>query len=154
RRLGEQGAPAVREWLAVELDLGADSAGVIIELLEGQERWSEVPAADGLLVEECPAPEGPGLLYTFHAPLHRSACEALGRAIGARLGRRFGRNLTLAVADLGWSVRLPEGASLAADDLGPLLEPGRFDDDVVEGLDRGELLARRFRHVAATALMV
>src|SRR5581483_5967827 len=56
--------------------------------------------------------------------------------------------------DLGWSLRLPEGATLAADDLGPLLDPGRFDDDVLEGLDRGELLARRFRHVAATALMV
>ena len=43
-------------------------------------------------------------LYTFHAPLHRGACEALGRACAARLGRRFGRNLTLTVADLGWSI--------------------------------------------------
>ncbi|MGE3820303.1 MAG: Lhr-like helicase, partial [Isosphaeraceae bacterium] len=29
-----------------------------------------------------------------------------------------------------------------------------FTDDVLEGLDRGELMARRFRHVATTALMV
>jgi ATP-dependent Lhr-like helicase len=154
RRLGEAGAPAVRDRLAADLDLASSAAAVIVELLEAQERWSEVPSADGLLVEESPAPDGPGVMYTFHAPLHRAACEALARAIGARLGRRFGRNLTLAVADLGWSIRLPEDSMLGADDIGPLLHPDRLADDVLEGLDRGELLARRFRHVAATALMV
>jgi ATP-dependent Lhr-like helicase len=41
-----------------------------------------------------------------------------------------------------------------ASDLGPLLALDHFDDDVLDGLDRGELLARRFRHVASTALMV
>ncbi|MCA1684820.1 MAG: Lhr-like helicase, partial [Planctomycetia bacterium] len=92
--------------------------------------------------------------YTFHAPLSRSACDALGRATAARLGRRFGRDLSLSVADLGWSVRLPEGASLRADDIAPLLTPDDFEADVLEGLDRGDLPARRFRHVAGTALMV
>jgi ATP-dependent Lhr-like helicase len=154
RRLGEEGTPAVRRWLADEFDLDLDAASVIVSLFEAQERWSEVPVADGLLVEEAPAPEGPGLVYAFHAPLHRSACDALARAVGARLGRRLGRNLTLAVADLGWSVRLPEGATLADEEIGPLLDSGRLDEDVLEGLDRGELLARRFRQVAATALMV
>jgi ATP-dependent Lhr-like helicase len=154
RRLGEEGPSAVRDRLAADLDLDAGAAAVIVELLEAQERWSEVPAADGLLVEAAPAPEGPGLVYTFHAPLHRAACEALARAVGARLGRRFGRNLALSVADLGWSIRLPEGAAPAAAGIAPLLDPDHFADDVLEGLDRGELLARRFRHVAATAMMV
>ena len=100
-------------------------------------------------------PATTGWLYTFHAPLSRSACEALGRAIAARLGRRFGRDLALTVADLGWSIRLPEGARRRSpSDLAALLDPEGFADDVLEGLDRGDLLARRFRHVAATALMV
>jgi ATP-dependent Lhr-like helicase len=86
--------------------------------------------------------------------LHRAACEALGRAIAARLGRRFGRNLTLGVADLGWSIRLVGQDVLAAEDIAPLLELEHFTADVLEGLDRGELLARRFRHVAAIALMI
>ena len=154
RRLGEEGASAVVDWLAAEFELDFRAAGVIVELLEAQERWSEIPAATGLLVEEAPAPEGPGLVYTFHAPLHRAACDALARAVGARLGRRFGRNLTLAIADLGWSIRLPEAAILADRDVAPLLDSSGLDDDVLEGLDRGELLARRFRQVAATALMV
>ena len=79
---------------------------VLIELFEAQLQWSEVPDSAGLLVEESPAPDGDGLVYTFHAPLHRAACEALGRATAARLGRRFGRNLALSVADLGWSIRI------------------------------------------------
>ena len=71
---------------------------------------SEVPSADVLLVEESPSPEGEGLTYTFHAPLGRPGIEALARATSSRLGRRFGRDLTLAVADLGWSIDLPDGA--------------------------------------------
>ena len=49
---------------------------------------------------------------------------------------------------------MPEGARSVPDDLPALLRPEDFEDDVLDGLDRGELLARRFRHVAATALMV
>ena len=98
-----------------------------------------------------------GLIYTFHAPLHRAACEALGRVAAARLGRRFGRDLTLSVADLGWSIqiagRLP-GSHSTFESIMPLFDLEGFTDDVLEGLDRGELPARRFRHVAATALMV
>ncbi len=40
------------------------------------------------------------------------------------------------------------------EDLPALLDPANLADDVAEGLDRGELLARRFRHIASTALMV
>ena len=31
-------------------------------------------------------------------------------------------------------------------------EPDRLEDDVLEGLDRGDLPAQRFRHIAATGL--
>ena len=156
RRLGEEGtaaAPRLADRATLELEPGPPPWS--IELFEAQEQWSEVPAAEALLVEESPAPEGPGRVYTFHAPLHRSACEAMARAVGARLGRRFGRDLVLGVADLGWSIRLPEDAAIAArETCRRSWTLDRLDDDVLEGLDRGELLARRFRHVAATALMV
>ena len=74
----------------------------------------------------------------------------------ARLGRQIGRDLTLCVADLGWSIHLPDDAdfSLSPESIRSLLALEGFADDVLEGLDRGELLARRFQHVAATALMV
>ena len=94
------------------------------------------------------------MTYAFHAPLNRAACEALGRATAARLGRRFGRDLALQAADLGWSIRLPEGAELVRDDLDSLLDLDRLEDDVLEGLDRGDLPAQRFRYIAATGFMV
>ena len=151
-RLLADGPPALRSWLRDVHHLDPDAAAVLVALFEAQERLSEVPGESTLLVEE--SPHDAGLTYTFHAPLSRAACEALGRATAARLGRRFGRNLSLAVADLGWSIQLPDGARLTREDLTTLLTPDRLADDILEGLDRGELAARRFRHVASTALMV
>jgi ATP-dependent Lhr-like helicase len=133
-------------------DLDSGAASVLEDLFSAQDRLSEIPPPGGLLIEEFPGDEGP--IYAFHVPLARNACEALGRAVAARLGARFGRDLALTVADLGFAIRLPEGSQLLADDLPALLSPDRFADDVLDGLDRGELPARRFRHVAATALMV
>ena len=152
RRL-DDGPSALRAWLAEAHDLDTDASGVIEALISAQEQASEVPSADVLLVEESPTRTS-GFAYTFHAPLGRPGIEALARATSARLGRRFGRDLTLAVADLGWSIGLPEGARIGRDDIPGLVSPEGFADDVLEGLDRGDLPARRFRHVAATALMV
>jgi len=151
--LGE-GPSALRSWLAEAYDLDPSASAVLEALIAAQEQASEVPTPDLLLVEESPSAEGGGFTYTFHAPLGRSGVEAMARATSARLGRRFGRDLTLAVADLGWSIGLPEGARLVADDIPPLVDPDGFAADILDGLDRGDLPARRFRHVAATALMV
>ena len=49
---------------------------------------------------------------------------------------------------------MPENAALSAESIAPLLAPDRFAEDVLEGLDRGELSVRRFRLVASTALMI
>jgi ATP-dependent Lhr-like helicase len=156
RCLVEQSPAVLRCWLIETFGLDDASASVVIELFEAQAQWSEFPTSSGLLVEASPSPEGEGIVYSFHAPLHRAACEALARATAARLGRCFGRNLSLRVADLGWSLRLPVNAApaLAPGLIAPLIQLEGFIDDVLEGLDRGELLARRFQHVAATALMV
>ena len=138
--------------------LDDQAADVLAELFEAQVQWSEVPCLSDLLVEGSPRPDGSGRIYAFHVPLHRAACEALARAIAARLGRQVGRDLSLCVADLGWSIHLPADAesshSLSGESIGSLLALDGFADDVLEGLDRGDLPARRFRHVAATALMV
>jgi ATP-dependent Lhr-like helicase len=151
-RLLADGPEVLRAWLCDEYELDPEAAAALEDLFVAQERLSEVPRADSLLVEESPA--GDRLDYTFHAPLGRSACEALGRAVAARLGRRVGRDLALVVADLGWSIRVPAAVRLDEADLSRLLDPSDLDADVLDGLDRGELLARRFRFVAGTALMV
>jgi ATP-dependent helicase Lhr and Lhr-like helicase len=152
RRMLVDGSNALSVWLRDSFGLDREAAGVLEDLFEAQELLSEIPRTVTLLVEEFPHAEG--FTYAFHAPLSRAACEALGRATAARLGRHFGRNLSLIVADLGWAIRLPDGARIDAKDLPALLALENFREAVLEGLDRGELLARRFRHVASTALMV
>lgn len=151
RRLVD-GPSALRGWLCETHALSCGAASVLVDLFEAQEQLSEVPTADVLLVEESPREDR--MAYTFHAPLSRAACEALGRATAARLGRRFGRDLSLVAADLGWSIRLPSGVRLDPAELASLVAAEGFADDVMEGVDRGELPARRFRHVASTGLMV
>ncbi len=148
----QESASALRSWLVEDHDLDPDAAAVLEALFEAQEAVSVIPPPAGILIEQSPHPEG--VAYTFHAPLGRSACEALGRAIAARLGKRFGLDLGFLVADLGWQIRLPEGAILTESDFPSLCDPRGFNEDVLEGLDRGELPARRFRHVASTAMMV
>src|SRR5206468_10978252 len=138
-----------RSWLSECHDLGPDEAGVLETLFAAQEQVSEIPSGEAVLVEEYPDPHGGGYIYAFHAPLGRPASEAMGRATAARLGRRFGRDLKLVVADLGWSIALPEGRRLAPEVIPALLSAEGFEDDVLEGLDRGALPARRFRPIAA-----
>jgi ATP-dependent Lhr-like helicase len=154
RRLTCGGPVGLRAWLIETLDLSPKCAGIIAELIEAQDRLSEVPRVTELLVEAYPTPQLAGLTYAFHSCLNRSACEALGRATAARLGRRFGRDLALQAADLGWSIRLPEGAEIGREDVQRLLDSHNFDQDVLEGLDRGDLPAQRFKHIAATGFMV
>ncbi len=150
------GPQALRAWLVETYDLGTDESAVVGDLIAWQERLSEVPGHGQFLVEETPGdPErGEGYRYSFHAPLGRAGCEAMGRATAARVGKQMTRDLQLGVADLGWCLTLPEGYRLKADDLSILMNCEGLEDDILVGLDRGDLLARRFRHVAATGLMV
>ncbi len=110
-RLLVESPSALRSWLVEGQSLDLEAAGVLEDLLSAQGSLSEIPPPGGLLVEEWPHEHG--LAYTFHVPLARSACEAMGRAVSARLGRRSGRDLALTVADLGFSIRLSEGRGSA-----------------------------------------
>lgn len=156
RVLLEEGPNALRARLLEDdrRELDPQGVAVLIELLEAQEQRSEIPPAEGFLVEESPAQPGEGWDYTFHVPLNRATCETLGRAVAARIGRRFGRNLVLQVADLGWLIRMPIETRLDREAIENALVPDALEADVIEGIDRGELLASRFRNIAATALMV
>ena len=151
-RLLKRGPEPFRSWLEDDYGLGPEAVGLLELLFNEQARLSEVPRSKSVLVEEAPF-EG-GLSYTFHAPIGRSACEAVGRAVAARLGRRLQRDLGLVVADLGWQVRVPIETPIAPIEIPPLLDPSHFEEDVMSGVDRGNLPARRFRHVASTAMMV
>ncbi len=147
-----EGPSALRGWLGETYELEPEAVAKLEELFLAQQQISRIPEPGSLLVEEAPDPEG--WSYTFHAPLARAACEALGRAVGARIGGRRGCDVQLAVADLGWQIRVAPEMRLEPEALPSLLAIEGLDEAVLEGLDRGDLLARRFRHIAGTGLMV
>ena len=147
--------PAALRGLLIEVHgLEPDAASILVDLFESQQRVSEVPGPAFLLVERSPGRCDDESDYSLHHPLGRRASEALGRAVAARLGREVGRDISLSVADMGFSLRVDASAPVAPEVWSRLLDPDRFEDDVYEGVDRGELPSRRFRHVAATALMI
>lgn len=151
RRLVD-GSANLRAWLVANYALDAHAVAVLHELFEAQELLSEIPDERTLLVEE--SADEDDWTYAFHAPLGRAACEAMARAVAARLGRLRGVNLALAIADMGWMLRVPSGSRIDRAELEGLLSLDHLEADVLAGVDRGELIASRFRRVAATALMV
>jgi ATP-dependent Lhr-like helicase len=152
RRLIAHGRDPLVAWLKDEYKLPRHASAVLAELLMAQATLSEIPPATGVLIEQWPTDEGSTI--ALHAPLSRAACEALGRVVATRLGRRFGLNLSLKVADLGVSLALPTPTPIDSTDVDRLLDRCHFEADLFEALQRGQLLARRFRQVAATGLMI
>ena len=140
-----------RFWLQTDYAMREADAGCLINLWQRQLACSEIPTANGVLIEVYP--ENDGISYAFHCPLHRPASEALGRAMAARFGMKRRRDMRLAVTDLGFVIQGgPE--HLSAETLQAMFHVEDLERDVLEGLDSGELVARRFRSAAATGLMV
>ena len=139
------------QWLVDDYHMRAEDAGGLVGLVRSQMAVSEVPGGGRILVE-C-FPESEGWAYAVHCGLHKAAAEAVGRAVAARLGRLRGRDVRLTVADLGFVVHT-QAEPLGQQALVALFEPDGLEADVLEGLDNGELIARRFRRVATTGFMV
>ncbi len=150
--LAGEGSAAVREWLKREHALDDSAAQELLDLVEAQWRHSEPPPRRGILVEQYS--DSGDTVFAFHAALGRRACEVIARATSVRVGRLVRCNLSLCVGDLGWSIRVPGEFELGRTELRSLLASAGLEDDLIAGLETGELLGREFRRVASTALMV
>lgn len=142
---------ATTRWLVEQYAMRPADAEILVSLWQRQLFSSEVPRENDVLVEIYP--EISGAAYAVHLPIQRSAVEAVGRALCARLGRRLGRDVNLSVSDLGCLIHTQD-APIAGDELAGMFHVEELETDVIEGVDRGELIARRFRHTAATGFMV
>jgi ATP-dependent Lhr-like helicase len=150
RQIGIGERSAIRR-LVDRYRMRQEDADCLIGLWRAQMAVSEVPTENGVLIECFPEAEGWG--YAVHANLHRAAAECLGRACAARIGRILLRDVRLSVADLGFVVHA-EGPLLDREEFARVFAPDHLEADVLEGLDRGDLVAQRFRRIAATGFMV
>jgi len=145
------GGDDASDWLVNRYRMREADARCLVDLWSRQVAVSEIPTGSTCLVE-C-FHEGAGWSYAVHVPLHRAASECLARAVAARIGRASKSDLILVVADFGFIVRT-EADLLDQSKLRESFAVTDLEQDVIEGLDRGDLVARQFRQSAATGLMV
>jgi ATP-dependent Lhr-like helicase len=121
-------------------------------LLEVQERWSAIPAADELLVERVTTREGHHLyLYPFEG---RLVHEGLAALFAYRLSRLAPISFTMSANDYGIELLSPDAAPIEEALAAGLLSPRDLVDDVPASLNATEMARRQFREIARVAGLV
>lgn len=158
-------------WIAARLDCGLSNAAIIARMAAAQQKVSEIPTDDFLLIEELIEPEPPEPArrkatrsfrqprprhYFFHSFIGRAGNDALARVLARRLNRlRGGGGNALATPhDYGFVLTVGEHQGFHAADLPELLAPEGFLAEFERALEGSEMLKYHFRNAAQTGLMV
>ena len=152
--LSRQLASLVRERLA-EAGRGV-VRGPEMEALEPlfavQRKWSHIPAADELLIEQVKTREGWHLfVYPFEG---RLVHEGLAALCGYRLARHAPITFSMASNDHGFELLSPTEPPLAAALEAALFSPDNLVDDIQAALNATEMARRQFRELARVAGLV
>lgn len=161
RELLEQGGRAqAAKALQQELEVDARTAQAIVGYFDEQRRFSLIPTDGELLVEEFEDEEG-RLNYVFHTCVGRRANDALSRAFAHKVSNFIATNVRVTIGDNGFMLsypkplyRDPERGKLRDNVLLDLWSAGDLDKELHLALRNSEILKRRFRHVAARALLI
>lgn len=132
----------------------------IAPLLELQQKWSNLPTSECLLVEFTSSREGQHLfMYPFAG---RSVHIGLASLLAYRFGKVQAATFSISVNDYGFELLSPASA-VTADDWKTLLQSphvgGLFSteyllEDVLASLNAAELAQRRFREIARIAGLI
>ena len=152
--LSSELAAAVRDKLgeARRGEFPSPEMQAVRPILDLQERWSALPAADELLVERVRTREGFHLfVYPFEG---RFVHEGLAALVAYRMSRRRPITFTMAFNDYGFELLSPDDPPLAEALGDSLLSPDDLAVDVLASLNATELARRAFREIARVAGLV
>jgi ATP-dependent Lhr-like helicase len=127
-------------------------AAAIMPLVELQQRYSRVPRASELLVEQHKTREGTHLCVFPFAGRH--VHSGLAALVAWRLGQRLPLSFSMAFNDYGFELLSPTAFELGADALRELLATTRAVEDIIESLNAAELARRHFREIARVTGLV
>ncbi len=147
-----KGEDVAARYLEQEHGVPEHVAASLVEYHVRQLAYAGVPGRDDALVEEYQADDG-RTRYIFHTPVGRNACEALARAFSHRVEQNKDIDVAWMVNDYGFVITLPPRRKLTSDEVRGLFLVD-LADELYEAIDDAELLRRRFRYVAARALMI
>jgi ATP-dependent helicase Lhr and Lhr-like helicase len=117
-----------------------------------QRKWSHIPAADELLIEQVKTREGWHLfVYPFEG---RLVHEGLAALCAYRLARHAPITFSMASNDHGFELLSPTEPPLAAALEAALFSPDRLVEDVQAALNATEMAKRQFRELARIAGLV
>ncbi|RLG50581.1 MAG: ATP-dependent helicase [Thermoproteota archaeon] len=152
---GEGEEPIVR-WIA---SCGADEKAaravyryIRLQYMFQKAMGAKAPEYPDILVENYVDEQGRRHLI-FHTLFGRKANDALSRAYAYLLGRQIRRNIGVAVSDNGFSLIIPAEVEFSWSFIRELTSEN-IRSILRRAVEKTELMARRFRHVAARSLMI
>ncbi|PSP83429.1 helicase [Halobacteriales archaeon QS_1_68_17] len=155
-RLAEGGTPAVRTWLR-EFPVDDDSVRAIARMFDQQVRYAgpeSVSTDRRLAIEEEMDRESYERHYYVHSNYGRRFNDGFSRLLAYRVAQAANANVTVAVADNGFTLSMPLNRKVDVERLVRDIDPGEVRADLRESLDGTDLLQRYFRINATRALMI
>ncbi|MDX1530171.1 MAG: ligase-associated DNA damage response DEXH box helicase, partial [Rhodothermales bacterium] len=142
---------AVRDQLdrARRSDFGSPELEAVRPILDVQERWSRIPAADELLIERVRTREGTHLfVYPFEGRLVHEGIAAL---VAYRMSRMTKTTFALSFTDYGFELLSKDAPPLERALAEDVFTPDRLVEDVEAALNETEMAKRQFREIARVA---
>lgn len=155
-RFEKRGKPAVRVWLR-EFPLDENSVRAIARMFDEQVRYAgpdSVSTDARLAVEVELDREEYERHYYVHSNYGRKFNDGLSRLVAYRCANAANTNVSVAVADHGFTVSMPLNRKVDVAEILRDVRPEEVREDLRAALDGTELLQRYFRIDATRSLMI
>jgi ATP-dependent Lhr-like helicase len=155
-RFRKRGKPAVRVWLR-EFPLDENSVRAIARMFDEQIRYAgpESVSTDSRLAVEVELDRTEyERHYYVHSNYGRKFNDGLSRVVAYRCANAANTNVSVAVADHGFTVSMPLNRKVDVAEILHDIDPGDVRPDLRSALDGTELLQRYFRINATRSLMI
>ncbi|WP_440005984.1 ATP-dependent helicase [Halomicrococcus sp. SG-WS-1] len=155
-RLTDRGKPAVRVWLR-EFPLDENSVRAITRTFDEQVRYAgaeSVSTAERIAVEVELDRDEYERHYYVHSNYGRKFNDGLSRVVAYRCANAANTNVSVAVADNGFTVSMPLNRKVDVARILRDVSPDEVRSDLRASLDGTELLQRYFRINATRSLMI
>lgn len=121
-------------------------------ILELQQRWSSIPVAGDLLIEQIRSREGHHIyMFPFAGRLIH---EGIAAVVAYRLGQIQPLSFSMSVNDYGFELLSPDPVPLAKAIRNGLFSPDDLTDDILASVNAAEMAKRQFRSVARVSGLI